>query len=95
MAPERRVRDTGMADDMMEDGAGGLDGGGRKKSRRLLLIIGAPVLLLIAAGAGLYFSGIAQVLLGKHEEVAKTDGRCGMEPRGVFEEPRSSAEQRG
>ena len=73
MAPERRVRDTGMADDMMEDGAGGLDGGGRKKSRRLLLIIGAPVLLLIAAGAGLYFSGIAQVLLGKHEEVAKTE----------------------
>jgi len=63
-----------MADDMMDEGAGDFSGGGRKKSsRRLLLFIAVPVLLLIASAAGLYFSGIAQVLLGKHEEVAKAD----------------------
>jgi flagellar FliL protein len=63
-----------MADEMAEDGAGGFPDAGRKNSRkRLILFIGAPVLLLIAAAAGLYFTGVAQVLLGKHEEVAKTD----------------------
>jgi len=62
-----------MAEDMMEDGAGDFSGSRPRNTRRLLIFIAAPLLLLIAAAAGLYFSGIAEVLLGKHEEVAKAD----------------------
>lgn len=62
-----------MAENMMEDGAGDFAGGRPRNTRRLLIFIAAPLLLLLAAGAGLYFSGIAEVLLGKHEEVAKGD----------------------
>jgi flagellar FliL protein len=62
-----------MAEDMMEEGAADLSGGGQKKSsKRLLLFIAVPLLLLAGTAGALYFSGIAQVLLGKHEE-AKTD----------------------
>jgi flagellar protein FliL len=51
-----------------------MDAGARKGKGRLLLFIAVPVLLLAAAGAGLYFTGIAQTLLGKHEQTAKADG---------------------
>jgi flagellar protein FliL len=74
-----------MADDMMDDGAGDFAGGGRKKSsRRLLLFIAVPALLLIASAAGLYFTGIAQVLLGKHEEVAKADAAPSPPKEAIF-----------
>jgi flagellar FliL protein len=62
-----------MAEDMMADGASDFSGNRPRNTRRLLIFIAAPLLLLIAAAAGLYFSGIAEVLLGKHEEVAKAD----------------------
>ena len=61
-----------MADeDDDEDGAAEGEehsGGDRKK---LLIIVGAGVFLLIAAGAGVYFSGLLDSLLGHKKETAE------------------------
>jgi len=73
-----------MADEMMDDGAGGYSGSRKRSSRRLILFIAAPALLLIAAAAGLYFSGIAQVLLGKHDDVAKSDAAPAPPKEAIF-----------
>jgi flagellar FliL protein len=64
-----------MAEEMVDDGSGNFSSPGRKKSgRRLLILIAVPLLLLIAGGAGLYFSGVLDVLIGKHkDETAKAD----------------------
>jgi flagellar protein FliL len=63
-----------MADDTMDQGAEYAEGGAGRGRRRLPLFIGLGVLLvLIASGAGLYFSGIAQILLNKHQEAGKSD----------------------
>jgi flagellar FliL protein len=67
-----------MADEMIDAGAS------RGKSRRLPIIIAVAVLLLIAAAAGLWFSGIAQVLLGKHEETAKADAPAPSAKEAIF-----------
>jgi flagellar FliL protein len=65
---------SAMADDTMDQGAEYIEGGERKSRRRLPLFIGLGVLLvLIASGAGLYFSGIAQILLNKHQEAGKSE----------------------
>jgi flagellar protein FliL len=45
----------------------------RRGKTRLLLFIGIPLLLLLGGGGALYFSGIAQTLLGKHEDTAKAE----------------------
>jgi flagellar FliL protein len=64
-----------MAEEMVDDGAGNFSGaGGKKSSTRLLIFIAVPLLLLIAGGAGLYFTGVLDVLLGKHkDETAKSE----------------------
>ncbi|MBP7721226.1 MAG: flagellar basal body-associated FliL family protein [Alphaproteobacteria bacterium] len=51
------------------------EGGGKKK---LLIIIGGVVVLLIGAGAGLYFTGMLDSLLGKEApvECAEGDHEC-------------------
>ncbi|CAA7626887.1 flagellar basal body-associated FliL family protein [Magnetospirillum sp. UT-4] len=66
-----------MAEDLEEDfdeGAGGEESSDSPKSKlpiKKILIIVLPVLLLLGAGAGLYFSGILDSLLGgKTEEAA-------------------------
>jgi flagellar FliL protein len=71
-----------MAEEMMD--AGGATGGSRGKSRRLLIVIAIAVLLLIAAAAGLWFSGIAQILLGKHEDTAKADTQAPSAKEAIF-----------
>lgn len=58
------------------EGAAEGGGGGKKK---LLIIIGGVVVLLIGAGAGLYFTGMLDSLLGKEEapvECAEGDHEC-------------------
>lgn len=60
-----------MADEAADDGsaveAEEGKGGGKKK---LLLFIVLPILILAGAGAGAYFSGVLDPLLGGGEEVA-------------------------
>jgi flagellar FliL protein len=76
-----------MADDDFEDdsegGGGGEEqsggGGGKKK---LFIIIGAVVVVLLGAGAGVYFSGLLDPLLGKKTETAEGDGAEGGDKQG-------------
>lgn len=67
----------GAAEDAPAEGAEGApaEGGGKKK---LLIIIGGVVVLLIGAGAGLYFTGMLDSLLGKEApvECAEGDHEC-------------------
>lgn len=67
----------GAAEGAPAEGAEGApaEGGGKKK---LLIIIGGVVVLLIGAGAGLYFTGMLDSLLGKEApvECAEGDHEC-------------------
>lgn len=57
-----------------KDGAEGGEEGGSKK--KLILFIAVPIVLLIAVGAGLYFTGMLDGLLGKKIECAEDDHEC-------------------
>lgn len=66
--------------DAAEGGGGGeasAEGGdsGKKKMpiKKILLFVGAPLILLIGAGAGLYFTGMLDGLLGKKAEEATSE----------------------
>ena len=55
---------------------GGAEGGakqpsGRMPGKKLVLFIILPILLLIGGGGGVYFSGVADSLLGKEEGAAE------------------------
>ena len=52
------------------EGFDGEEGGGKKK---LLIIIGGVIVLLLAVGAGLYFTGMLDSLLGKEQCVEEVD----------------------
>lgn len=69
--------DIGL-DDEDEEGAAPVARPGRKK---LLIIIGVAVLLLVAAGAGVYFSGLLDPILGLEE---KAEGEQGVLEGEVF-----------
>ena len=62
-----------MSDDDDDEAEGGGDepaaGGGKKK---LFIIIGAVVFVLLGVGAGLFFTGLLDPLLGKKKETAET-----------------------
>ncbi|HVJ51088.1 MAG TPA: flagellar basal body-associated FliL family protein [Aliidongia sp.] len=63
-----------MADEVTEEVAQPSGEGRKSGKKRLILLIALPVLLLAGTAAGLYFSGVAQVLLGtKKEETAKAE----------------------
>ena len=51
--------------------AGAKKATGRMPGKKLILFIVLPVVLLIAGGAGVYFSGLADSLLGKEEGAAE------------------------
>ena len=50
------------------DGEEDLEGGSKSPSRKKLLMIAVPTLLLGGIGAGVWFSGLADSLLGKDKE---------------------------
>jgi flagellar FliL protein len=56
-------------DDAEGEGGGEPSGGGGKK--KLLIIIGAAVFVLLGAGAGLFFTGLLDPLLGNKPETAE------------------------
>ena len=62
-----------MAEDVGEDAVAAAPAGKKSGRKRLILFIVLPVLLLAGTAAGLYFSGVAQVLLGTKKEEAKAD----------------------
>jgi flagellar FliL protein len=79
-------KDKKEAEDQKEQPAEGADGApaegeaGAKKGmdkKKLILFIAAPILLLVAVGAGLFFTGILDGLLGKKPpECAAEDKEC-------------------
>lgn len=69
MTDETNIDDPDEELDGAEDGDE-LDGGGKKKGgKKKLLMIVLPILILGGAGAGLFFSGVADSLLGKDKNV--------------------------
>ncbi len=66
-----------------------LEGGSKKPSRKKLLMIALPILILGGGGAGVWFSGIADSLLGKDKavEVAEEHGEEAARGTVYFELP--------
>ncbi|MBV5335717.1 flagellar basal body-associated FliL family protein [bacterium] len=61
---------AGHGKEVVEDDGGGEDGAKKKFSgKKLVLFVILPLVLLIGAGAGVYFSGLLDALLGKQEHV--------------------------
>ena len=96
-----------MAEDLEEDfeendeGGGGDEhgggGGGGKPGMKKIIMIVAPVILLIGVGAGLYFSGMLDGLLGKKhadaEETASEEPK--KEEHAAKEEPKKEEHGEG
>lgn len=68
MTDETNIDET---DEDLGDAAGGeeLEGGSKKSGKKKLLMIVLPILLLGGGGAGVFFSGLADSLLGKDKNV--------------------------
>lgn len=66
-----------------------LEGGSKKLSRKKLLMIALPILILGGGGAGVWFSGLADSLLGKNKVVAEVAEHAEEAERGTvyFELP--------
>lgn len=77
------AKDESPENDSAEAGAdaGAAEGGDKKKIPKLFLIIGAGLVLLIGGGAGLYFTGMLDSLLGKEtaDEHAEAGAEAGKE----------------
>ena len=64
-----------------DDGALADEAPAKGKGRnKLILFIAVVVVLLLAIGAGLYFSGVAQILLGGHKKVVASAQPAGPPP---------------
>jgi flagellar FliL protein len=93
------VADEGAEGEEKPEGEGGeeqldLDGGKKKGLKPIIIIVGA-VLLLVGAGAGVYFSGMLDGLLGKNtEEHAAEGGEHGAEAKAEGEHGEKKAEKK-
>lgn len=70
-------KDKAAAEGAPAEGAEGApaEGDGKKSKKKLIIMIaGGVVVLLIAVGAGLYFTGMLDSLLGKEKEVVCAEG---------------------
>lgn len=67
---EDKAEGEASGGDSPEEGAEGEEGGGegKKSKKKLILLIAVPLVLLIGAGAGLYFTGMLDSLLGKSSD---------------------------
>ena len=74
-------QDDELSDDLddAEDGAVLEEVGGGSGKKKKLLMIALPVLLLVGGGAGVWFSGLADSLLGKEEPAPVAEGHAGEE----------------
>lgn len=65
-----------------DDGDLSADGLPRKKfsGKKLVLFVVLPLLLLVGAGAGIYFSGVLDMLLGKKEEAHAPEAEKAPDP---------------
>jgi len=80
----------GAGEDNAEETEGQPKPSGKMPGKKLVLFIAAPLLLLIAGGAGVYFSGLADSLLGKSETTAAEEELLAKEEAGpvaYFEVP--------
>lgn len=79
MTDEAIAEDLDDQTDELEEGEDGegLEGGSKKPSRKKLLMIALPIILLGGIGAGVWFSGLADSLLGKDKTVAEAEGQGG------------------
>ncbi len=70
MADEANTEDIDDESDELDAAEDGeeLEGGSKKSGRKKLLMIVLPILLLGGAGAGVWFSGLADSLLGKDKD---------------------------
>jgi len=66
------------------EGAAEAKGGGKKK---LIMIVGGVVGLLLVAGAGLYFTGMLDSLMGKKKEAAAAEAAPPPKPLVFFDLP--------
>lgn len=75
MTDEANTEDIDDQSDELEDGEAGEEGegGSKKLGRKKLLMIALPILLLGAIGAGVWFSGLADSLLGKDKAAASAE----------------------
>lgn len=75
MTDEAIAEDLDDQTDELEEGEDGegLEGGSKKPSRKKLLMIALPIILLGGIGAGVWFSGLADSLLGKDKVVASAE----------------------
>jgi flagellar FliL protein len=71
MTDETNTDDIEDQSDELEDGEDGeeLEAGSKPAGRKKLLMIALPILLLGGAGAGVWFSGLADSLLGKDKAI--------------------------
>lgn len=67
--------------------------GGRKDKKKLILMIAAPIILLVAGGAGLYFTGTLDKLLGKEHSAATAEGEKSAEHGDGGEKPAGGGEK--
>lgn len=66
------MADQAVADQDVEDGAGGEpQSSGKMSGKKLVLFIVLPILLLVGGGAGAYVAGLLDPLLGKAEPHAE------------------------
>jgi len=72
MTDEANAEDIDDQSDELE-GDEELEGGSKKLSRKKLLMIVLPILLLGGGGAGVWFSGLADSMLGKEKVVAAAE----------------------
>ncbi len=74
-AEEKAQEKDGAEGEIPAEGAEGATQPGLSR-KKLILFIAAPLVLLIAVGAGLYFTGMLDGLLGRKVECAQDDEKC-------------------
>jgi flagellar FliL protein len=86
MTDEANTEDVDDQSDELDDldGDEELDNGSKKSGRKKLLMIALPILLLVGGGAGVWFSGLADSLLGKDKGAEVAEGHAAEPEHGTI-----------